>query len=78
MFVIWQLVDFDIDKRCLSWQNKINLPCDIDKPNEGEYDEGGDEVVGLVVEQVVHNTVPPLVRLADVRNLEPAQLSDHY
>ena len=47
-------------------------------PDEGEDEECWDEVVGLIVEQVVHHTVPPLVRLADVWNLKPAQLSDHY
>ena len=44
----------------------------VDKPNEGEYDEGGDEVVGLVVEQVVHHPVRPLLRVADVRHFKPA------
>ena len=45
---------------------------DINQPNEGEYDEGGDEVVGLVVEQVVHHPVRPLLRVADVRHFKPA------
>jgi hypothetical protein len=49
----------------------------VDEPNEGEYDEGGDEVVGLVVEQVVHHPVPPLLRVADVRHFEPETVSDH-
>ena len=50
--------------------------CDIDQPNEGEYDEGGDEVVGLVVEQVVHHPVRPLASVAHVRHFKPATVSD--
>ena len=48
-----------------------------DVPDEGEYDEGGDEVVGLVVEQVVHHPVRPLLRVADVRHFKPVTIS-HY
>ena len=53
-----------------------SLICDIDQPNEGEYDEGGDEVVGLVVEQVVHHPVRPLASVAHVRHFKPATVSD--
>merc|ERR1719150_531905 len=37
----------------------------VEKADEGEDEKCRDEVVGLVVEQVVHHSVSPLVRLAD-------------
>ena len=46
----------------------------VDKPNEGEYDEGRDEVVGLVVEQVVHHPVCPPARVTRVWHFKPGTI----
>ena len=47
---------------------------DINQPNEGEYDEGGDEVVGLVVKEVVHHPVCPPARVTGVWHFKPGTI----
>ena len=44
---------------------------DLKQPYEGEYDEGGDEVVGLVVDQVVDHPVRPPTSVVGVGHLKP-------
>ena len=43
----------------------------MNQPNKGEYDEGGDKVVGLVVDQVVHHPVRPPASVAGVGHFKP-------
>ena len=43
---------------------------DINQPYKEENDEGGDEVVGLIVEQVLFDTVVPSPTLTDSRGSE--------
>ena len=47
---------------------------DIDQPYKGEYDEGGDEVVGLVVDQVVDHPVRPPASVVGVGHLKPVTI----
>ena len=43
----------------------------IKEENEEKNDETGEEVVGLVIQQVVDDPVEPSLCIVDVRNLEP-------
>ena len=52
----------------------MDLNWDINQPYKEEYDEGGDEVVGLVVEQVVHHPVCPPARVTGVWHFKPGTI----
>ena len=47
------------------------LECVIDQPYEEENYEGGDKIVGLVVEKVVDHPVGPPARVVRVRQFKP-------
>ena len=43
----------------------------MEEPDDQEDEDGRDEVVGLVVQQVVDNPVEPPLNVAELRQVEP-------
>jgi len=43
----------------------------VEKTHDEEDEDGRDEVVGLVIQQVVDDPVDPFLRVVEVRHLEP-------
>ena len=50
----------------------------VEEGDDEEDDQGRDEVVGLVVEEVVHDPVAPFVQIVDVRNLESDEYNQNF
>lgn len=42
----------------------------VKEGDQEEYDDTGEEVIGLVVEQIIDDSVEPSLRVAEIRDLE--------